>query len=541
MFSSTLQQILCALIVLSAAALAHSQSVPVKEATGVVSGKITIKGKAAPGIVVLLRANTMNSTPQVSNYKGTTDLSGEYRIANVAAGSYLVAPLAPALVDANGFSPERTLLVNKGETIEHIDFALVRGGAITGKIVDAEGRPVIEQEVVILAGGVNQNSSMRGVLTDDRGIYRFYGLPAGSYKVATGQSERGSFSNRPVRYTQVYYPAAIDVDHAEAVEVSEGGEAANIDITVGQSLNTYTASGRIVDGDTGQPLAGVAYGVMRFITPNNTSSWSNGAVSNSRGEFKLSNLVPGKYAVQITSVPTSKWHAEDVQFEIVDEDVNGLVVQTKKGATISGVVVIEGADDKNARNDLRHVMIVAISGMRDQRASSAWSFLGTDGSFSMAGVGTGTTLFQLANSARFRVVRVERNGVLQQGRSIDLKEGEEVSGVRVLVAYGSATIRGSVELTNGTPPSGARFYVSLRYLSDSPGIGSEVNSSAEVDARGQFVIEGVFSGAYEISAVIWSPDGRTIFSEKKQQIVATAGSVTNVTVSMEVNPKTTRP
>src|SRR5689334_14032806 len=146
MFSSASRKIVCALIVLSAAALAHSQSAPVKEGTGVVSGKVTIKGKAAPGIVVLLRSNTMNSPPPPASYKATTDLNGEYRIANVPAGNYSVVPLAPALVDANGSSPDRSLLVNKGETIEHIDFALVRGGAITGKIVDADGRPVIEQE-----------------------------------------------------------------------------------------------------------------------------------------------------------------------------------------------------------------------------------------------------------------------------------------------------------------------------------------------------------------------------------------------------------
>src|ERR1043165_4269252 len=278
MFSSTLQKIVCALIILSAAALAHSQSVPAREATGVVSGKVTIKGKAAAGIVILLRSNTRNSSPQVSSYKGTTDDNGEYRIANVPAGNYMISPLAPALVDAGGSDPMRTLLVNKGETIEHIDFALVRGGAITGKIVDADGHPVVEQEVVIFAGGTSQNYSLRGVLTDDRGVYRFYGLKAGSYKVATGQGERGSFSNRPVRYTQVYYPAASDLDHAEVIEVSEGGEAANIDITLGAGLSTYSASGRIVDGETGQPLAGVAYGVKRFISPYNTSSMSTGAV-----------------------------------------------------------------------------------------------------------------------------------------------------------------------------------------------------------------------------------------------------------------------
>ena len=158
----------------------------------------------------------------------------------------------------------------------------------------------------------------------------------------------------------------------------------------------------------------------------------------------------------------------------------------------------------------------------------------------MYGLAGGPVTFQIANSSHFRIVRVEQNGVVQS-RGVDLKEGEDVSGVRVVVTYGNATIRGSVEITNGPLPSGARFYVGLRNIADDLVGSSLANSSVEVDARGQFVVDGLFPGTYEISAAIWSQDGRTVFSEKKQQIAVTAGSVNNVTLSMEINSKTTRP
>jgi len=539
MFSSIRQQMGCVLMLVSIAVLAQAQNVPLKEPASIISGKVTIKGKAAPGIVILLRSFVRNSTGPVSNYRGTTDLNGEYRIANVPAGSYNIAPIAPALVDANGSGPVRTLLVNKGETVEHIDFALIRGGAITGKVVDAEGRPVVEQEVRLFAvPDNNQPYPFKGAATDDRGIYRIYGLKAGSYKVATGQSNRGSFANRSNVYKEIYYPSVSEADQATVVEVSEGGETANIDITLGPIVPTYTASGRIVDGETGQPLAGVAYGVKHFISASSTVSISTGAVSNSRGEFKLENLAPGKYAVQIRPGPAAKWRADDALFEIVDENVSGLVVQTKKGATISGVVVIEGTDDKNARNDLRHLVVMADS-TSDEKPTSAWSRIDQDGSFIMAGVSPGPTTIQLANSTNFRLVRMERNGVLQ-GHSIDIREGEAVS-LRVVVAYGNGVIRGSVELTNGPLPTGARCYVSVRNIADDPMISSGTNSSAELDARGQFVVEGLFPGTYELSLVIWSSNGRAIFGEKKQQVAVAAGSVNNVTLSIDVNQKTTRP
>lgn len=540
MFSSTSHKILCVLIVLSTAVLAHAQSVPAKEATAVISGTVTIKGKPAPGIVIVLRSFVQNSTGPVLNYKGTTDLNGDYRITNVPAGNYNIVPLAPAFVDANTSGPVRTLLVNKGETVEHIDFALVRGGVITGKVVDAEGHPAIEQEVRLYAvPSTSGNFAMNGVSTDDRGIYRFYGLKAGSYKVSAGDSERGSFGTRTTIYTRSFYPSVPEAEQATVVEVSEGGETTNIDITLGPNLPIYTASGRIVDGATGQPLAGVAYGIKRFVSQYSTSTMSNGAVSNSRGEFRLENLVPGKYAVQISSGPTSKWRADEVPFEIVDENVSGLEVQTRKGATLSGVVVIEGAADKNARNDLRRVSLMATSG-RDDKATSAWSMIAPEGTFTISGVAPGTATLQLANTTSFRIVRVERNGVVQ-GRTIDIKEGEDIS-LRVIVAYGNCIIRGSVEVTNGPVPAGTRFYVSVRSISDDPMISSSTTPSVEVDARGQFVVEGLFPGTYELSAVVWSPNGNAaVFGDKKQQVVVTAGSVSNVNLSIEINAKTTRP
>src|SRR5689334_4964799 len=241
MFYSTLQKFFCLFIILSSAVLAHSQSAPQKEATGVVSGKVTIRGKAAPGVTILLQPYSENSVLRLPSYKAATDLNGEYRIANVPAGNYNVLPLAPALVDASGSSQRRTLLLGKGETVDHIDFALVRGGAITGKIVDADARPVVEQEVRIyaLAFG-DQRFPMTSTMTDDRGVYRVFGLKAGRYKVAAGQGERAGMGNRSIFYQQTFYPAASELEQAGVIEVGEGGEVANIDITLGPSLVTYT-------------------------------------------------------------------------------------------------------------------------------------------------------------------------------------------------------------------------------------------------------------------------------------------------------------
>jgi plasmid stabilization system protein ParE len=41
----------------------------------------------------------------------------------------------------------KTVTIAEGETVEKIDFSLVRGGVITGRVTDADGAPVIGQRI----------------------------------------------------------------------------------------------------------------------------------------------------------------------------------------------------------------------------------------------------------------------------------------------------------------------------------------------------------------------------------------------------------
>src|SRR5258706_5683266 len=99
-------------IVLSTASplTAQTQGPPKKSPGGIVSGKVTIKGKAAPGIVVGVRVS-QPMTGYEPTYKGTTDQEGRYRISDVAPGSYEVAPVAPAFVVSEATNPRGQTVV----------------------------------------------------------------------------------------------------------------------------------------------------------------------------------------------------------------------------------------------------------------------------------------------------------------------------------------------------------------------------------------------------------------------------------------------
>ena len=181
MASSTRPAIAGTLIVLALAIAAFAQNNPQpKEPGATISGRVTSKNKGVAGITLVLRFNDhVTYSQRTTDYRAVTDVDGVYRITNITPGNYTVVVAAPAFVSGEA-NNSRILLVNKGETIENVDFNLVHGGAITGKVVDDEGRPLIEEAVQIIPVNENRSYYIPNVVTDDRGVYRAFGLTPGT-------------------------------------------------------------------------------------------------------------------------------------------------------------------------------------------------------------------------------------------------------------------------------------------------------------------------------------------------------------------------
>ena len=546
MVSSTRQAFAGILLIFAIAVSAHAQTKPAKDLNATIGGKITLKGKGTAGIVVTLRKSGEPYGPTTADYRATTNDDGEYRITDVRAGSYQILTFAPAFV-SSGDRYGQDLIVNKGETIEHLDFTLVRGGVITGKVVDAEGRPVIEESVTAIP---LQETSRRpffnsaSVMTDDRGVYRIFGLPANTYRVAAARDDSNSFPGR-IRdaYKRTYYPAAADIAQATTIDVSEGSETTNIDITLSRQVTTYTATGRIVEAATGQPLPNINYGVTHFIDPNSTSSWTNasGSNTNARGEFKIDGLTPGKYQISIVADKDKNWRAEPMRFEVVDQDVSNLLVKAARGNIISGVLVLEGTDDKTVREQFKQAVVSASVAGGSDFLWSGQSGISPDGSFWITGLRSGVVTFYLPNHDRFRIVRVEQNGVILPG-NIELKDGQPLDNIRIVVQYANASLHGVIEFDNGPLPKNSNVSVMLRRLGDEDENRVRINEpTARVDLRGQFIIEGLVPGNYVLFVNVYVPGSPPKFISKKQDVVVIAGEANSVNVKIDLTADTKKP
>jgi len=547
------------LTILSLPTSLWAQSAP-KTPRGSISGRVTIKEKGVPGVVVALRkvepglANERALIPRV-----TTDQDGFYRLSNVAPGTYEVSPSAPAFVPVNARDARdaidrrgKSVVVGEDENVENINFALARGGVITGKVTDADGRPVIQQQVFIfLAADFEQRRgeqlspqlfAVGGAPTDDRGIYRVFGLMPGRYKVAAGRGETtysGGVSSGRSSYTQVFYPDATDQSKATVVELGEGTEATNIDITLGRAMQTFTVAGRVVDREKNLPVPNVRLAFRRQFNSQTIEFANTTAVSNEKGDFFKEGLVPGKYGVFVfPSDSSGGMLGEPLTFDLIDQDVNGITVKLVQGASLSGVVVVE-PENPAALTRLSELVVHAAVGGNSSGATRIGlptAPVGANGSFSLTGLPGGYANVLLGSKTGrpspkgFTLARVERDGAILS-RGIPLKDGEQVTGLRVVVNYGTAVLRGTVEVTNGTLPSGARMYVNLL----KPGDPVPNLRPTLVDARGHFIIEGIPAGAYEAYLSLNNvPQGR--FRQVKRDVTVQDGETTDITFTLDLSP-----
>src|SRR5215213_6891724 len=530
----------CVLLILSVIASASSQTNSGKSASGSISGKVTLKNKGVAGIIVFAHEQNV-SGGKSSSYRGTTDQTGSYRITNVPAGTYVLNPVAPSLALENELM-NNSVVVLEGETVENINFQMVPGAVITGKITDADGRPLIEESVTLtpIDSTIIEHRLEGNLHTDDRGIYRAYGLRQGKYKVSVGQEATFPGSARR-SYRKTFYPSVTDAEKAKAIEVTEGSETKDIDIVVGRPLQTFQISGRIVDVETGKPLTNTKYGMNQNIDENSSYSVVGRTFSNSNGEFTSENIAPGKYAVFI--VPEeSGFRGDSVSLEVIDRDITDLLIKAGKASSLSGVVVFEGAEGAAPAVNLRELYINAWVESTKMRFNTNNSVpVNADGTFRISGLRKGLTHFGLASRSddakQIALVRVERDGIVQPD-GVTLRDGEQVTGLRLVAKYLTGAIHGQVKVEGEELLQDSRLSVWITAVDDSrPGSRfTAVNSSPQVDSRRRFVVTGLAAGTYEVNVAVFDPRRADTSKMFKQQVTVADNAVSEVTITIKTKP-----
>ena len=521
-----------------------------------------------PGFTFFPRGGSETPPPGRGMFHAVTDERGQFVFNNVPAGNYSIGPIPEVYVlpDAAVASTGIPVKVSDGQSTAPIEISVVRGGVITGKITDAGGRPVIAEYVNL--SGVDRQDVHQGLSaamrpraeTDDRGIYRIYGLSEGRYVLSAGSDEGGLGPLLRARYSRTWHPNVRQEAQAKSIEVSPGKVAENIDIKLGEPTRNFTLEGRTIDASTGKPIPGVTVRVMQ-VRGQLGDQGSMGervgtpGMSDNLGMFTIGGLPSGNYVASVDNLfsgaraPTSDYYSEWASFQITDRDTSGLELRVHPGVSISGIVRVEGVTDSQAVADmLSDRLITARVAYQDESALSSRevesgrfgrSDIAPDGTFTIAGLRAGrVTLFLTPVGGKIGMVRTERNGAAVPNEFTTVS-GEHVMNLAVVVSEANSSIRGKVIVTGGT---GGVMVTARPQLNT----GLQFNIMDAVDQNGNFEFNRLMPGSYEVTARAMGrsqmpgpqaerPGPPVRLPEVKQMVTVTAGNVSTITLTLDLS------
>jgi hypothetical protein len=171
-----------------------------------------------------------------------TDDNGRYEITGLRAASYTLMASKGGFVtlrygQRRPNEPGRPIHLADNAVLESVNVALPRGSAITGRVFDQNGEPVVNATVQALrrrfVRGHRELTAGAGTAdtTDDRGEFRVYGLSPGTYYLSASTPEplnREPAGARSSTGPFTFYPGTSSPEAAQAVTVGLGEEIAGL-------------------------------------------------------------------------------------------------------------------------------------------------------------------------------------------------------------------------------------------------------------------------------------------------------------------------
>lgn len=211
--------------------------------SGIPSGEITVhfvteEGKVLPNIRASMFPVTENSDSNRNNIvirrggPNITDENGNLKISDYEEKSKPTVYQALHIAYANGYVPKYPAYQRIGN---NISVTMIKGGVITGKVRNVNGEPVagaiIKLDMIRDVDGKPQKRSFDIFgKSDDRGIYRCWGMPPGTYLVYVDSRLDGPFAENFKTNNRIYYSSSRTKEQSSEITVKSGTEINGIDI-----------------------------------------------------------------------------------------------------------------------------------------------------------------------------------------------------------------------------------------------------------------------------------------------------------------------
>lgn len=263
-----------------------------------------------------------------SSLSTVTGLDGRFALEKVPAGTYyIIVQLEGYRSALSGLSQRERLrpdsgilaavkskaqkiVVRNGETTS-VRVRLDRGATVSGTVTYSDGSPVSGVVPELLRRGQDGRWEIAALFglpnrTDDRGRFRFYGLPAGQYAVQaalpTTQAVTGlglgqvSLHMASGDALVVYSGGALRKSDITPVDLADGASRTGVDIVFPLD-GLHTLSGSVVARSDHHP---VNFGTIE-LQDSRTKESLRTLIVGEDGTFKLRYVPDGSYLLKVTS------------------------------------------------------------------------------------------------------------------------------------------------------------------------------------------------------------------------------------------------
>jgi protocatechuate 3,4-dioxygenase beta subunit len=477
--------------------------------TGVIRGRILdSSGRGLPDAHVLLTPPSNRTNVPVMPRMARSGIDGRFEFAELAPGRYrvLASKVGYLPLNADARLPDGTprsplVEVVADETHDRIDIPLTRFSTLVGRVLDEYGAPVMGARVQVLhvryEGGRRKlvAVSVPERVTDDHGAFRLYGLDQGQYLVS---AFIGDVSSDDVPgYARTYFPGSAVANDAQFVAVGAGQNVVGLDIPLVRTP-TATISGRFLNAQ-GEPGGG-----SLTLTP----TWRAGATPAEAvgarilrdGQFEFRNVPPGEYVIQASRGrmnPYTEGEFVAVPVAVDGTDLSDLVVQTRRGSSVTGRVIFNSRERPDAVSSSA-IEITAVPVDPDRSPSGGWANarVRADGTFDMFGLSGPRRLTVLRAPNGWTLEEIRVGGVDATDRPLDFGRPEQsLINVEVVLTDRVSQLSGTVTDESNRPIAGAhvivfaadpdRWYWRSRFLRDTT-----------TDDQGGYRVTGLPFGTY---------------------------------------------
>jgi hypothetical protein len=571
---------------LLAAAGAAAQTTPTRDQPGAappaatavgtasVSGSVTIAGTGDPArrARVQLSSIPVNPSGPVTRISrsATTDDQGRFQFPALPAGRYNLNASKPGHITVSYGQrqpgrPGTPIQLADGQAFA-AHLAMPRGSVLTGIILDEHGEATPGTSVralrYVIQNGVRTLQPAGTGSTDDRGMYRIYGLQPAEYvicavprqNVSVGESleqmrlemtamreaasrmnpeqaqaleERmrvieAQISAQPeaeeprTGYAPVCYPGSTIPSAAVSVPLGVGQERSGVDFQL-QLVPVARVEGTVVS-----PAGAAPRNLQIQLTPSGPSLpgvGNSSARSGNDGRFRFNNIAPGQYRLTARgslAAPAPQgggrqggrgggdaprvWASADITVD--GRDIADVMLVLNPGLTVSGQITFDG--DGAPPADLSRMRVtlspVNVPGGPPPGVSSNAN-TDASGRFSIANVVPGMYRLSASGANGWRAESAVLGGPDSLDFPIEIRPGQGLTGATITLTDRQTEISGAITTAMGEP---APDYTLIIFPSDrrywTPG--ARRMQSARPGTDGQFAFRNLPPGDYRIATVV---------------------------------------